>query len=95
MMNEGLDAGGAAVDVGNESASQFSREYSRLASMEFIWGELQKARMLRRCCCPTAVPIWPGDVPMTADGLRGNAFVPYGRLARSIAFFSAPGMDRL
>ena len=63
--------------------------------MEFISGELQKARMLRRCCCPTAVPIFPGDVPMTADGFRVNAFVPYGRLAQSIAFFSAPGMERL
>ena len=42
------------------------------ASIEFIRGELQKARMLRRCCCATAVPIFPGDVPMTADGLRAN-----------------------
>jgi AraC-like DNA-binding protein len=30
MLNENLDAGGAAVRVGYESASQFSREYSRL-----------------------------------------------------------------
>jgi AraC-like DNA-binding protein len=30
MMNENLDAGSAAVHVGYESASQFSREYSRL-----------------------------------------------------------------
>jgi len=30
MMNEELDAGSAAVRVGYESASQFSREYSRL-----------------------------------------------------------------
>ncbi len=30
MLNENLDAGGAAVSVGYESASQFSREYSRL-----------------------------------------------------------------
>jgi AraC-like DNA-binding protein len=30
MMNEDLDAGSAAVRVGYESASQFSREYSRL-----------------------------------------------------------------
>jgi hypothetical protein len=49
--------------------------------------------MLRRCCCPTAVPILPGDVPMTAEGLRANEFLPYGRLAQSIAFFNAPGMD--
>jgi hypothetical protein len=58
-------------------------------------GELQKLRMLRRCCCATAVPILPGDVPMTADGLRANEFLPYGRHAQSIAFFNAPGMDRL
>ena len=30
MLNENLDAGSAAVRVGYESASQFSREYSRL-----------------------------------------------------------------
>jgi AraC-like DNA-binding protein len=30
MLNENLDAGGAAVSVGYESASQFSREYRRL-----------------------------------------------------------------
>ncbi len=30
MMNENLDAGSAALRVGYESASQFSREYSRL-----------------------------------------------------------------
>jgi AraC-like DNA-binding protein len=30
MLNENLDAGNAAVRVGYESASQFSREYSRL-----------------------------------------------------------------
>src|SRR6185295_8388951 len=51
--------------------------------------------MLRRCCCPIAVPILPGDVPMTAEGLRANEFLPYGRLAQSIAFFNAPGIERL
>jgi AraC-like DNA-binding protein len=30
MLNENLDAGSAAVHVGYESASQFSREYRRL-----------------------------------------------------------------
>src|SRR5512138_3053804 len=65
------------------------------ASMAFISGELQKARMLRRCCWPTAVPILPGDVPMMADGLRANELVPHGRLAQSIAFLSAPGTERL
>src|SRR4029079_8241378 len=65
------------------------------ASIEFISGELQNARMLRRCCWPTAVPIFPGDVPMTPDGLRGNELLPYGRLAQSIAFLRPPGIDRL
>jgi hypothetical protein len=58
-------------------------------------GELQKAMMLRTCCWPTAVPILPGEVPMTADGLRANEFCPHGRLAQSIAFLSAPGIERL
>jgi len=57
-------------------------------------GELQKARMLRRCCWATAVPIFPGEVPMIADGFRENEFVPHGRLAQSIAFLSAPGIER-
>src|SRR4029079_74801 len=65
------------------------------ASIAFICGELQKLRMLRRCCCPTAVPILPGDVPMVADGLRLKEFFPHGLLAQSIAFFSAPGTERL
>ena len=45
-------------------------------SIEFISGELQKARMLRRCCWPTAVPILPGDVPITAEGFRAKLFLP-------------------
>ena len=32
--------------------------------------------MLRRCCCATAVPIFPGEVPITPDGLRAKAFLP-------------------
>src|SRR6476659_1879646 len=65
------------------------------ASTEFISGELQKARMLRKCCCATAVPIFPGEVPITPEGLRAKAFFPYGRLAQSMAFFNAPGIERL
>src|SRR6185437_2185029 len=65
------------------------------ASTAFISGELQKARMLRRCCWPTAVPILPVEAPITADGFRANEFVPQGLLAQSIAFLSAPGIDRL
>jgi hypothetical protein len=59
-----------------------------------LW-ELQKHRMLRRFCCATAVPILPGDAPITADGLCANEFFPYGRLAQSMAFFKLPGMSRL
>ena len=44
--------------------------------IEFICGELQNARMLRRCCWAIAVPIFPGDVPIKADGFRVNAFLP-------------------
>src|SRR4030095_9714606 len=65
------------------------------ASGAFICGELQKPSTLRSCCCAIAVPIAPGDVPMTADGLRVNEFCPYGRLAQSIAFFNPPGIERL
>ena len=68
---------------------------SMYASIAFISGELQKDRMLRRCCCATAVPIFPGYVPMIAEGFRAKEFVPHGRLAQSIAFLSAPGMERL
>src|SRR5689334_20902011 len=65
------------------------------ASGEFICGELQNPSTLRSCCCAIAVPIAPGEVPITPDGLRANEFLPYGRLAQSIAFFSPPGIDRL
>src|SRR5215204_166426 len=65
------------------------------ASIALNIGELQNAMMLRTCCWPTAVPIEPGDVPITADGLRAKEFSPHGRLAQSIAFFSAPGIERL
>jgi hypothetical protein len=37
----------------------------------------------------------PGDAPITADGFRAKELLPHGRDAQSIAFFSAPGMDRL
>jgi len=42
------------------------------ASGAFICGESQKLSTLRNCCCAMAVPIAPGDVPMTADGFREN-----------------------
>src|SRR6476619_2341155 len=65
------------------------------ASGAFICGELQKLSRLRRCCCAMAVPIAPGDVPITAEGFREKEFVPHGRLAQSIAFLRPPGMERL
>ena len=54
--------------VGDESWRELE------ASMEFISRELQNARMLRGCCWPTAVPIFPGDVPITPEGFRVNEF---------------------
>jgi hypothetical protein len=38
-----------------------------------------------------AVPILPGDAPITAEGLWANEFVPQGRLAQSMAFLQAAG----
>ena len=35
--------------------------------------------MVRRCCWPTAVPMDPGDVPTTPDGIRAKELVPQGR----------------
>jgi AraC-like DNA-binding protein len=49
MLNENLDAGSAAVHVGYESASQFSREYSRL-----VWRSASSA--ISRAC---------GSLPLT------------------------------
>ena len=54
------------------------------ASGVSICGELHELKMPRSWCCAIAVPIAPGDVPMTADGLRANEFLPCGRLAQSI-----------
>jgi hypothetical protein len=42
-----------------------------------------------------AVPICPMDAPITAAGMWSKEFWPHGREAQSIAFFSAPGMERL
>ena len=61
----------------------------------FISGELQKHSTPRSCCWATAVPIEPGEVPITPDGLRAKEFCPQGRLAQSMAFYNAPGIERL
>jgi hypothetical protein len=47
---------------------------------------------VKPCTPAIAVPIAPGEVPITAAGLRENEFLPYGRLAQSILFFSPPGI---
>jgi hypothetical protein len=41
------------------------------------------------------VPIIPGEAPITPAGMWPKEFLPHGRDAQSIAFFSAPGIDRL
>jgi hypothetical protein len=43
--------------------------------------------MLLPNCCPNS----PG---MIADGFLVKEFWPYGRLAQSMAFFNAPGIER-
>ena len=48
--------------------------------------------ILRRCCCASAVPMAPGDTPITAAGLPARALCPYGRDAWSMAFLRTPGM---
>src|SRR3954468_23745903 len=65
------------------------------ASGEVICRALQKLRTARRDCWPTAVPIAPMDAPITPAGMWWKEFCPHGREAQSIAFFSAPGMERL
>jgi hypothetical protein len=60
-----------------------------------ISGESQKLSALRTLCWPTALPILPGEAPITADGLCANKFGPRGRLAQSMAFFRTPGTPRL
>ncbi len=65
------------------------------ASGDVICRALQKLSTARRLCWPTAVPICPMDAPMTAAGMWLNEFWPHGREAQSMAFLSAPGMDRL
>ena len=44
--------------------------------MAFICGELQKPSTPRMACWAIAVPMAPGEVPMTADGLRVKEFLP-------------------
>src|SRR4051794_28563401 len=65
------------------------------ASGEVICRALQKLSTARRDCWATAVPIAPMDAPIIPAGMWWNEFCPHGRDAQSIAFFSAPGMDRL
>ena len=41
------------------------------------------------------MPIWPIEAPITAAGMWWKEFCPHGRDAQSMAFFNAPGIDRL
>ena len=45
--------------------------------------------------CITAVPMPPGEAPMMPVGLRAKELVPQGREPQPMAFFRAPGTDRL
>ena len=54
-----------------------------------------EASTARRLCWPRAVPICPGEAPITAAGMWSKEFWPHGREAQSMAFFSAPGIERL
>src|SRR3954469_7863433 len=65
------------------------------ASGEVICRALQKLRTPRRDCWASAVPIAPIDAPITPAGMWWNEFCPHGREAQSMAFFRAPGMERL
>ncbi len=65
------------------------------ASGAFSWGALRKLSTLRIDDCMTAVPIAPVEAPMMPVGLRANELCPQGREPQSMAFFNAPGMERL
>ena len=77
------------------SPGKISGVYVRYASGAVICRALQKLSTARRLCWASAVPICPIDAPITAAGMWWNAFCPHGRDAQSMAFFSAPGMERL
>lgn len=84
----------SASEISPDSANTSGRKWM-YASGAVIWRALQKLSTPRRLCCATAVPICPIDAPITAAGMWSNEFCPHGREAQSIAFFNAPGMDRL
>src|SRR5580693_10615496 len=52
-------------------------------------------RICLRCCCPTAVPMAPGDVPVMATGLSRQTFSVTGLEPQSIAFLRTAGSDLL
>ena len=55
MLNERLDAGTAAVRVGYESSSQFSREYSRLFGAPPL-RDVRDRRLAQRAAEPRRTP---------------------------------------
>src|SRR5690349_14259738 len=83
---------GSVISPSSRNSSGLYRMY---ASGEVIWRALQKLRTARSDCCPTAVPIGPIEAPITAAGRWWKEFWPHGRDAQSIAFFRAPGIERL
>jgi AraC-like DNA-binding protein len=74
MLNENLDAGGAAVSVGYESASQFSREYRRL------FGAPPQRDVTRMRLGPGA---GPADIRRTVANTSARATRSSRRSARS------------
>ncbi len=48
----------------------------------FIGGEFQKHGAPCSCCWATAVPIAPGGVPITPEGLRAQQFGAGGPVER-------------
>src|SRR5262249_51386502 len=58
-------------------------------------GMSRNTRHCRSAWLAPKPPIAPGDVLTTAQGFPCHALLPYGREPTSIAFFNAPGSDRL
>src|SRR5436190_24027774 len=81
--------------VTSPSPGKISGEYRMYASGAVICRALQKLSTPRKLCWAMAVPICPTDAPITAAGIWAKELLPQGREAQSIAFFSAPGIERL
>ena len=69
MLNENLDAGSAAVRVGYESPSQFSREYSRLFGAPPL-RDVSHMRLAQRAAGPRPGPAMAAQSSAPAAGSR-------------------------